>query len=99
MLDLNPGTGSSNPFPSSGESANFRFLASVIRGERAFEPVEELRCGIDLVVVFALREDRHLVQVFGDPGCRLGNMDKAVLDYRGLRIQTHDLVACRMIAP
>ena len=30
MLDLNPGTGSSNPFPSSGESSNFRFLASII---------------------------------------------------------------------
>src|SRR5215831_13035134 len=28
MLDLNPGTGSSNPFPSSGESANFRFLSA-----------------------------------------------------------------------
>jgi hypothetical protein len=29
MLDLIPGTGSSNPPPSCGESANFRFLEEI----------------------------------------------------------------------
>ena len=33
-----------------------------------FEPVEELSCRVDLVVVLAPREDRHLVEVFGKPG-------------------------------
>ena len=43
-------------------------------------------------------EDRHLVQVRVEPRRRLGNMDKALLDQRGLRVHAHDLVACRLIA-
>src|SRR5438045_4971966 len=38
------------------------------------------------------------MQVFGEPGSRLRNVDKAVLDGRGLRVQAHDLVGCRLIA-
>ena len=52
----------------------------------------------DLVVVLALGEDGHLVQVFGEPGRRLGDVDKAVLDHRGLRVQAHDLVGGRLVA-
>ena len=52
----------------------------------------------DLIVVLALGEDRHLVEVFGEPGCGFGDMDKAVLDHRGLRMQPHDLVAFRLVA-
>src|SRR6202022_2445698 len=40
----------------------------------------------DLVVVFSAREDRQLVQVFGAPGGLLGQVDKAVLDHRGLGV-------------
>jgi hypothetical protein len=36
--------------------------------------------------VAALREGGQLVQVFGEPGRRLWQMDKAVLDHRGLRM-------------
>jgi hypothetical protein len=40
--------------------------------ERAIEPVQELRGRINLVVVLALRKHRHLVEIFGEPGRRLG---------------------------
>ena len=63
-----------------------------------FEPVEELSCRVDLVVVLAPREDRHLVEVFGKPGRRLGDVHEAVVDGRRLRMQTHDLVALRLVA-
>ena len=36
---------------------------------RLFEPIEKLGCRIYLIVVPAFREDRHLVEVFGEPGC------------------------------
>src|SRR5438874_2311410 len=38
-------------------------LEDVLAGERALEPVEELRGRIDLVVVLAVREHGHFVQV------------------------------------
>ena len=63
-----------------------------------FQPVQELRCRVDLVVVLAAREDRHLVEVFGKPGRRLGKVHKAVVDGRRLGVQTHDLVALRPVA-
>src|SRR5467141_2305529 len=56
------------------------------------EPVEELRGGIDLVVMLAIGKDGHLVEVFGEPRCGLRYVDKAVLDDRGLGIQPHGLV-------
>ena len=52
------------------------------------------------------RLDEQLVQVQRirrisgrerDDACGLGNVDKAVLDYRGLRVQTHGLVAGRLV--
>ena len=38
------------------------------------------------------------MKIFGEPWGGLGNVDKAVLDHRGLRVQTHDLVAGRLVA-
>src|SRR5260370_16228524 len=55
--------------------------------ERAFCTSPGLRGRIDLVVVLAFRKHRHLVEVFGEPRRRLRNVDKAVLDYSGLRIK------------
>ena len=51
-----------------------------------------------MVIVLALREHRQLVEIFGEPRGGLGNVDKAVLDHRGLRVQTHGLVAGRLVA-
>jgi hypothetical protein len=34
----------------------------------------------------AVWEDRHLVEVFRKPRRGLGDVDKAVLDHRGLRV-------------
>src|SRR5215467_3904514 len=62
-----------------------------------FEPVEKLRGRIRLVVVLALWEHGQLVEVFGEPGGTFGDMDKAVLDHRGLRVQTHGFVEGRLI--
>jgi hypothetical protein len=50
-----------------------------------------------LVVVLALGEDGHLAQVFGEPRRGLRDVDKAVLDHRGLRVQTHDLIGGRLV--
>src|SRR5438105_8415546 len=47
--------------------------------------------------MLALGEHRHLVEIFGEPRGGLGNVDKAVLDYRGLRVQTHGLIASRLV--
>ena len=38
------------------------------------EPVEQLGGRVDLVVVLAAREDRQLVQVFGEPAGLLGQV-------------------------
>jgi hypothetical protein len=59
----------------------------VLADERLFIPVEELGGRVDLVVMLAVREDGDLVQVFGDPRRGLGDVDKAVLDDRGLGVQ------------
>ena len=64
----------------------------------ALEPVEHLCCRVDLVVVADVVECRHLVQVLCEPRCGTRQVDKAVLDHRGLRVHTHDLVRLRLIA-
>ena len=66
--------------------------------ERFFEPVEKLRSRVDLVVIFAFRKDRHLVQVLGQPGCGLRDIDEAILDQPGLGVQPHNFVAIRLVA-
>src|SRR6516162_4225121 len=48
--------------------------------------------------MLAVGEDGHLVEVFGEPGRRLGYVHEAVLDRRGLRVQSHDLVHCGLVA-
>jgi hypothetical protein len=63
---------------------------------RGFKPVEELGGRIDLVVMLAIGEDRHLVQVFGT-GCILRDGDKPILDHRGLRVHPHDLLAVWLV--
>jgi hypothetical protein len=73
-------------------------LEETLARERPLDPVQELRRGIDLTIVLSLREHRHLVQIFGEPWRGLWDVDKAVLDDRGLRIQAHDLVGGRQIA-
>ena len=73
-------------------------LVDALTRERLLEPVQELRGRIGLVVVLAVGEDGQLVEVFGEPRCGLGDVDKAVLDHRGLRVQAHDLVAGRLVA-
>ena len=37
------------------------------------------------------------MEIFGEPRGGLGNVDKPVLDQRGLRVQTHGLVAGRLV--
>src|ERR1700757_2628408 len=69
-----------------------------LAGERLLEPVEELSGRIDLIVVLALGEDAHLMQVFCEPRRRLWDVDKAVFDQRGLRMQPHDLLAVGLVA-
>jgi hypothetical protein len=46
-------------------------LKDPLAGERPFEPVVKLSGGIDLIVMPAVGEGGHLVQVFGEPGCVL----------------------------
>jgi hypothetical protein len=65
--------------------------------ERLFEPVQELRDRIDLVVVLSLREHHHLVEVFCKPRGRLGDADETVLDQCALRVPAHDLVDGRLV--
>jgi len=45
-----------------------------------FEPVEKLRGRVCLVVMLALGEYRQLVEVFGEPGGGLRNVNKAVVN-------------------
>jgi hypothetical protein len=59
-------------------------LEEPLARERALEPVQELRGRIDLIVVLPLREDGHLVKVFGEPGRRLRDVDEAILALRPL---------------
>src|SRR6202030_3836947 len=72
-------------------------LVVALARKRLLVPVQELRGRTNLVVVLAFRKHRHLVEVFGEPRRRLRNVDKAVLDYSGLRIKTHDLVGGRLV--
>ena len=55
-------------------------LKDPLAGERLLEPVEELGGGINLVVMLAVGEDGHLVEVFGEPRCTLRDGDKPVLE-------------------
>jgi hypothetical protein len=50
------------------------------------EPVEHLCRRIDLIVVLAIGEHAQLVQVFREPRCFFRQMQKAVLDHRGLGV-------------
>src|SRR6185436_13492076 len=75
-----------------------RELVDALARKRSLEPVEELSGRVDLVVMLAVREDGQFVEVLGEPGSRLGNVDKAVLDHRRLRVQAHDLVVDRRAA-
>src|SRR5262245_30423275 len=43
-------------------------LEDVLAGERLLEPFEKLRGGINLIVMFAIGGNGHLVQVLGKPG-------------------------------
>ena len=65
---------------------------------RLLEPVEKLGGRVDLIIVLAFWEHAHLVQILGEPRCRLRNMDEAIFDHRGLCVQPHDLIALRLIA-
>ena len=49
-------------------------------------------------MVPASRKSRHLVEVFGEPWRFFGEVDKAVLDHRGLRVHAPDLVRLWLIA-
>ena len=42
-------------------------LEDALARKRLVGPVEKLRGGVDLVVVLAVREDGHLMEVFGEP--------------------------------
>ena len=64
----------------------------------ALEPVEHLCRRVDLVVAPAIGERAELVQIWGEPRCGVGQVDKAVLDHSGLRVHAHDLVELRLIA-
>src|SRR6201993_2413838 len=73
-------------------------LEDALARKRLLEPVEELGGGVDLIIMLAIGKDGHLMEVFGEPGRALRDVDKAVLDHRGLRVQPHDLVAFRLVA-
>ena len=64
----------------------------------AFEPVQHLRGGVDLVVVPAFGECRQLVQILRELRRIIGQVDKAILDHRGLRVHAHYFVRLRLIA-
>src|SRR6202043_2867330 len=85
--------------PAAGAPAHVgAVLVVALARKRLLVPVQELRGRIYLIVVLAFRKHRHLVEVFGEPRRRLRNMDKAVIDYSGLRIKAHDLVGGRLVA-
>ena len=64
---------------------------------RLFDPIEELGGRVDLVVMFALRKDRHFVQVFSEPGCGFWDVNKPTFDQPGLGMKPHDFVALRLV--
>jgi hypothetical protein len=57
------------------------------------EPGHGLRGRISLIVVLGVGKSRQLVQILRQPGCRLRQMDEAIRDGGGLRVQAHGLVA------
>src|SRR6202022_2626944 len=59
-------------------------LEDALARERLLEPVEELGGRIDLVVMFAIGKDGHLMEVFGEPGRALRYVDKPVLELGGV---------------
>ena len=54
-------------------------LEKPLAGERALEPVQELRGRIDLVVVLTVGEDGELVEIFVEPRCGLGDAGELTL--------------------
>src|SRR5208337_4118241 len=62
-------------------------------------PGQRLGGRVDLVVVPAGGKGRELGDIVGEPGRRVRQPDKTVLDRRRLRMQPHDLVAFRGTAP
>src|SRR5215510_7792647 len=48
--------------------------------------------------MLAVREYCELMEVFGQPWRGFGDVDKAVFDYRGLRMHTHRLLVGRLVA-
>ena len=87
MLDLIPGTGSSNPPPSSGESTNFRFLSGGARIVEKLSPIViEAVGGLATHVLMRLgiaEIDQHPVPHIlgnntGEPSDRVS--DRAVID-------------------
>jgi hypothetical protein len=75
------------------------FLAEIGRkGHRAsafLDPRQSLRGRIDLIVVLASREGREFVYILGEPGGFFRQRNKSVLNGRGLRVETHDLLGYR----
>src|SRR5437899_3951812 len=55
-------------------------LEDALVRHRLVDPVEELRGRIDLIVMLAIGKDGHLMEVFGEPGRTLRDIDKPVLD-------------------
>ena len=47
--------------------------------------------------MLAVGEHGQLVEVLGEPGSTFGDSGKAVLDHRGLCVQTHGFVEGRLI--
>src|SRR5579863_4830606 len=61
-----------------------------------FNPIQRLRGGVALVIELALGKSCQLVQVIGKPGGLLRQVNKAILDRAGDRMQPHFLVYFRL---
>jgi hypothetical protein len=75
------------------------FLAKIVRkyhrAPTLLDPRESLGGRIDLVVVLASGEGRKFVQILGEPWDLPRQRYEAVFNCRGLRMETHHLVAHR----
>ena len=52
---------------------------------------------VRLVVMLAFWENRQFMEVFGEPRGGFRNVNEAVLDQRGLRVQAQDLLGGRLV--
>jgi hypothetical protein len=52
---------------------------------------------VRLVVMLAFWENRQFMEVFGEPWGGFRNVNEAVLDQRGLRVQAQDLLGGRLV--